>query len=105
MLGTAWANAKTLMLSSPALMLLAWGGVAALRSQLGRFPAVLLAAVLCGGVFASDALQYHGGDLAPTARYTELASLDSRLAGHGPALFTDSTSGALRASPRRHQWP
>ena len=42
-----------------------------------------------GGVAASDALQYHGSNLAPTARYEELASLDSRFAGRGPALFTD----------------
>jgi hypothetical protein len=40
-------------------------------------------------VLASDALQYHGSNLAPTARYRELMSIDSRFAGRGPALFTD----------------
>ncbi len=54
-----------------------------------RPAAVLLALALVGGVAASDALQYHGSNLAPTARYEELASLDSRFAGRGPALFTD----------------
>jgi hypothetical protein len=51
--------------------------------------AFLLALALAGGVAASDALQYHGSNLAPTARYEELASIDSRFAGRGPALFTD----------------
>ncbi len=40
-------------------------------------------------MLASDALQYHASDLAPTARYQELATLDSRFAGKGPTLFTD----------------
>jgi hypothetical protein len=54
-----------------------------------RWAAALFALALVGGVAASDALQYHGSNLAPTARYEELASLDSRFAGRGPALFTD----------------
>ena len=74
-------------------MLLAWGGVAALaslpRGSPWRVVAALLALVLAGGTLASDALQYHSSDLAPTARYQELASLNSRFAGRGPALFTD----------------
>jgi len=90
---TAWADAKTLVLSSPLVVLLAWGGVAALlasaRRSVWRPAAVLLALALAGGVLASDALQYHSSDLAPTARYDELASLDSRFAGRGPTLFTD----------------
>ena len=44
---------------------------------------------------ASDALQYHAANLAPTARYQELASLNSRFAGRGPALFTDFDEWAL----------
>jgi hypothetical protein len=54
-----------------------------------RWAAALLMLALVGGVAASDALQYHGSNLAPTARYEELALLDSRFAGRGPALFTD----------------
>jgi hypothetical protein len=105
--GTTWADGKALMLTSPVVVLLAWGGVAALRdwshvhlasssrSRSGsaapafRWAAALLALALAGGVAASDALQYHGSNLAPTARYEELASIDSRFAGRGPALFTD----------------
>ena len=81
------------MLTSPVAVLLAWGGVAALlaspRRLVWRPAAALLALALAGGVLASDALQYHSSDLAPTARYQELASLNSRFAGKGPTLFTD----------------
>jgi len=90
---TTWAEAKTLVLSSPVAVLLAWAGVAALlsarRALLARGLAAVLALALAGGVLASDALLYHTSDLAPTARYQELATLDSRFAGKGPALFTD----------------
>ncbi len=90
---STWAEAKTLVLSSPVVVLLAWGGVAALLSLPRRFAslaaAASLALVLIGGTFASDALQYHSSDLAPTARYQELASLNSRYGGRGPTLFTD----------------
>jgi hypothetical protein len=90
---STWAEAKTLVLSSPVVVLLAWGGVAALssssRRSVWRPAAGLLALILVGGTLASDALQYHVSDLAPTARYRELASLNSRFAGRGPTLFTD----------------
>lgn len=102
--GTTWADGKALMLSSPVVVLLAWSGVAALRDLAHSRPAfrrilqpvaLLLAIALVGGVAASDAMQYHGSNLAPTARYEELASLDSRFAGRGPALFTDYDEYAL----------
>ena len=40
-------------------------------------------------MLVSDASQYHVSNLAPTARYEELARLNSRFAGQGPTLFTD----------------
>jgi hypothetical protein len=90
---STWADAKTLVLSSPLVVLLAWGGVAGLlslpRPRVWRPVAALIGLALVGGVLASDALQYHSSDLAPTARYEQLASLDSRFAGRGPTLFTD----------------
>jgi hypothetical protein len=86
---TTWIDAKTLMLSSPIVLLLSWGGVAALVDRRHLLAAALLALVLAGGVLASDAVQYNATDLAPAARYTELASLDSRFAGKGPTLFSD----------------
>jgi hypothetical protein len=90
---TTWGGAKTLMLTSPVVVLLAWGGVGALRRAPRRGISVaaagLLALALVGGVVVSDAMQYRASDLAPTARYEELASLDARFAGRGPTLFTD----------------
>jgi hypothetical protein len=109
---TTWVDAKALVLTSSVVMLLAWAGVAALlrpaRRRDGastppgrrerrparaaprlRALAVLLALALSGGVLASDAAQYHSSNLAPTARYEELASINDRFAGRGPALFTD----------------
>jgi hypothetical protein len=92
---TTWADAKTLMLTSPVVLLMAWGGVAALRTSPLRLAAPLVAFVLVGGVLASDALQYHSSNLAPTARYEELASINARFAGTGPTLFTDFDEYAL----------
>jgi hypothetical protein len=93
--GGTWSDAKTLVLSSPIFILLAWGGVAALRGVVPRLALLLLAVVLAGGVLASDFVQYHDTDLAPTARYDELASINSRFRGREPALFTDFDEYAL----------
>jgi hypothetical protein len=93
--GTTWADAKLLMLTSPVILLLAWAGVAGLRASPLRLVAPLLGLVVAGGVIASDVAQYHGGDLASTARYAELASLDTRYAGRGPVLFTDFDEWSL----------
>jgi hypothetical protein len=95
---TTWAGAKTLMLTSPVVVLLCWAGVAALATRQrrpSRLAAALLAVALLGGVIASDAMQYHDSNLAPTARYEEMASLDSRFAGRGPTAFTDFDEYAL----------
>jgi hypothetical protein len=95
---TTWAGAKTLMLTSPVVVLLSWAGVAALasrRQRISRLAAAPLAVALLGGVIASDAMQYHGSNLAPTARYQEMASLNSRFAGRGPTVFTDFDEYAL----------
>jgi hypothetical protein len=89
---TTWADAKALMLTSPVVVLMAWAGIAALWTSGAlavRLIAPLLALALCGGVLASDALQYNASNLAPTARYDELASIDTRFSGRGPTLFTD----------------
>ena len=95
---TTWADAKTLMLTSPVVVLMAWAAIAALRTSRAlamRIAAPLVAFVLLGGVLASDALQYHSSNLAPTARYEELASVNTRFAGRGPTLFTDFDEYAL----------
>lgn len=95
---TTWADAKALMLTSPVVVLMAWAGIAALWTSGALAPRILaslLMLVLLGGVLASDALQYNASNLAPTARYDELASIDTRFAGRGPTLFTDFDEYAL----------
>ncbi len=92
---TTWANAKTLMLTSPLVMLMAWAGISALRGSRIPILASLVASLLVGGVLVSDALQYHASNLAPTARYEELASINTRFAGQGPTLFDDFDEYAL----------
>jgi hypothetical protein len=92
---TTWADAKTLMLTSPTVVLMAWAGIAALRASPLRLLAPLAAFVLIGGVLVSNALQYHESNLAPTARYEELSSVNTRFAGRGPTLFTDFDEYAL----------
>lgn len=96
---TTWGAAKTLMLTSPTVILMAFGGVAALRTRpappIAGLAGVLIALALTGGALASDAMQYHVSDLAPTARYEELAKVGSRFAGQGPALFTDFDEYAM----------
>jgi hypothetical protein len=96
---TTWVGAKTLMLTSPVVVLLCWGGVAALR-VLPRRPvswaaAALVGLVLIGGALASDLMQYRSSNLAPTARYEEMASVNSRFARRGPMVVTDFDEYAL----------
>jgi hypothetical protein len=96
---TAWVRAKEEMLTSPVLVLMGWAGIAALfgssRPLLRRWAAPLAALALAAGVLASDLAQYRSSNLAPTARYDELASLNGRFAGRGPALLTDFDEYAL----------
>jgi hypothetical protein len=90
---TTWVDAKGLMLTSSVVVLVAWGGVGAVRGQTRagrlRWLAPPLALALVGGVLASDVAQYHVTNLAPTARYEEMAYVNERFAGRGPTLFTD----------------
>jgi hypothetical protein len=94
-LASTWVDAKTLMLSSPIVLLLAWGGVAAVLQAGNKLVAGVLAVVFTAGVLTSDVMQYRATDLAPPARYAELAALDGRFAGRGPTLFTDWDEYAL----------
>jgi hypothetical protein len=90
LLAGTWVGAKALLLTSPVILLLAWSGFAALRYAGGHWAlraALPLALLLAGGVAVSDAMQYHSSNLAPTARYDELASLNARFAGRGPILY------------------
>jgi hypothetical protein len=82
---TTWADAKTLMLTSPVVLLMAWAGIAALRASPLRLAAPLLAFVLVGGVLVSDALQYHESNLAPPATWTSTGPISPTRHPRSPA--------------------
>jgi hypothetical protein len=86
--GTNWTDAKLLMLLSPVVMLLALIGAFGLLGR-RRAEGLLLAALVIGGVLASDALLYHGSAMAPTKRFVELSAIGARFAGQSPALAPD----------------
>lgn len=90
LLAGSWVGAKALLITSPVVLLLAWSGVAGLRAARPRWApaaALGLALALGGGIAVSDALQYRDSNLAPTARYEELATIGRRFSGRGPILF------------------
>jgi hypothetical protein len=86
--GTTWTDAKLLMLLSPVVVFVALvGAFGVMRARL--FEGLVLVAALLIGVLGSDALLYHGTNLAPTARFTELKTIGERFAGQGPTLAPD----------------
>ncbi|MEA2294447.1 MAG: hypothetical protein QOE86_2086, partial [Solirubrobacteraceae bacterium] len=82
-----WAYSKTLMLLSPALLLLATAAVAGWWEHRRRAEATVLALALVIGVGWTNAQAYHGIDAAPHARLAELASIGERYAGRGPSAY------------------
>ncbi len=86
--GTTWTDAKLLVILSPVLLFLALVGAFGLCGG-RRLEGLLLGAAVAVGVLASDALLYHATNLAPTARYSELADIGGRYAGQGPTLAPD----------------
>lgn len=93
--GIIWTDAKMIMLTSPLAVLLSLGGLAALAPGGRSLERGLLVGALGAGIAWSGAMLYHECNLAPTARFEELASLNSRFAGQGPALFTDFEEYAM----------
>jgi hypothetical protein len=67
------------------------------RSPAAGLAGAALGLALAGGVLASDLAQYHSSNLAPTARYEELASIGKRFGGRGPALLADFDEYSLYA--------
>lgn len=108
--GGAYADAKVLMIASPAVLLLALLGGLALSVGRARWVGRSFLAVLAAGVLASNALAYHDVSLAPHDRYSELLEINDRLAGRGPVIFNEYDEFAkyflrdteLRAQP---EWP
>jgi hypothetical protein len=87
--GSPYADAKIMMVLSPAMLLSAMLGGVALRDMGQRAIGLALAVVLAGAVLASNALAYHDAQLAPFPRFDELLRIDHRLDGKGPALVTE----------------
>jgi hypothetical protein len=84
--GTAWTDAKLLVITSPILVLLAAVGVESLRRGGRRIEAALVGGAIAAGVLLSNAYTYHDTNLQPTERYEELIEIGERFAGHQPTL-------------------
>lgn len=102
--GSPYADAKVLMIASPAVLLLALLGANALRGGGPRRRLVGTAAlgVFAAGLLFSSALAYHDVSLAPHDRYAELLDINDRLAGKGPVIFTENdefTEYFMRSGP------
>jgi len=87
--GSPYADAKVMMVLSPAILLLAALAPVAFGGFARRVPATLLTAGLAAAVLASNALAYHDVQLAPYDRYEELLEINERLDGRGPVLVTE----------------
>jgi len=85
--GTTYADAKVLLIASPACLLLAMLGAVSLWTGRWRPLAALATVAILGGVLLSNALAYRDVSLAPYDRYSELLRLDDDLAGRGPVFF------------------
>ena len=79
--GSPWADAKALMMVSPAVATAAAAGALSWRPRPVR---IVLVAVLAGGVAWSAALAYHDASLAPRDRLAELERIGEDL--EGPVL-------------------
>ena len=87
--GSAYADAKVLMIVSPAVLLMALLGALSLWSGRLRPLGVAAVATLALAVGWANALAYHDVSLAPRDRYEEMRRLDERLGGRGPALLDE----------------
>ncbi len=87
---SAWIQFKSFTITGVFALTLAFAGVSALAGNRRRVVSLfgwLLAAVITGGVLYGNALTYHDTTLAPAARYEDLAQIDKRYSGQGPALY------------------
>ncbi|MEA2426372.1 MAG: hypothetical protein QOH13_2782 [Thermoleophilaceae bacterium] len=81
-----YIDAKLLAILSPAVILFACLGAAALPL---RRAAIAAAVVLGAALLVSDALAYRIAIVAPAGRLGELAAIDKRFAGKGPVLVNE----------------
>ena len=87
--GSPWAQAKALMIVSPAVLAAVCLGPVALADAGRRLEAIALAVAVAIGVLWSNALAYHDVSDAPWSRMVELERVGHRIAGQGPTLYTE----------------
>jgi hypothetical protein len=88
-ISSPWVTAKGLVTASPALLLVAGVGAAALAQRWRRAVGAAVMGLLLIGVVWSDVLAYGKVNLAPAERLGELQRLAPRVAGGGPTLVTE----------------
>jgi hypothetical protein len=84
-----WVGAKALASGSPSFLLLALGGAAAFTARIDRVLGATVLGLLLAGVLWSNALGYHGVNLAPYEQLRELEAIGEEYEGEGPALMTE----------------
>jgi hypothetical protein len=97
--GTAWTDAKLLVITSPVVVLMAAVGVESLRRGGRRIEAALVGGAIAVGVLLSNAFTYHDTNLQPTDRYEELIEIGERFAGRQPTLTPEFDEFYLYALP------
>jgi hypothetical protein len=98
---TPWLAGKAYAIASPVLVLAALALTAFLVERGFRIEGLLLAALIVGGVFWSNALAYHDVWLAPRAQLHELELIGDHFSGQGPALMTEYQPYGVRHFLRR----
>ena len=87
--GSPWADAKALVIASPAVVVAVALGVQSLVDRGQILVGALGGLAVAAGILLSNAYAYHDVSLAPHDRLDELAGVGDRLAGRGPTLFTE----------------
>ena len=90
--GSAYADAKVLVLASVVMPLLAMSAgvwLASSTDRRWRLPGTVLTLAVAGVVLAGNAFAYHGVLLAPYDRYEEQISIAEDLKGRGPVVFAE----------------
>jgi hypothetical protein len=87
-IASPWLGGKALATASPALLVAALTGAAALVGRGRDLEGGVIAGAIAAGVLWSSALAYHDVSLAPHDQFNELAAIGHRIAGQGPTLMT-----------------
>lgn len=84
---TPYAASKVMALFSVALVLTAMLGAAALHDYGRRLEAWGLAGLIAAGVLWTNVIAFRHASPAPRARLADLAAIDARFSGQGPAFY------------------